>query len=328
MYKFKDIKDIHLELTSKCQARCPMCPRRINGGKINPLITLDEIDLATFKQWFPIEFIQQLNSLFMCGNLGEPIVAQDCLEIFQYLRELNPSMHLSMHTNGSARTPKWWSKLAESNVRVVFGIDGLADTHSIYRIDTDYNKIIENAQAFINAGGFAEWHMLVFKHNEHQVEECRTIATDLGFKKFQVKHTTRFQGNGEKWNVLNEQGKFEYAIYPTTKSQEFVVKVQNSIKETFSINCKSKKNSSIYVSATGRVSPCCWLSFEHRPWYTGSKIQYQLRVKDFPNLHEKSLSEIFDSGYFDRVEAQWPNKLDDCAKQCGSFDKTGAQFGN
>jgi DNA-3-methyladenine glycosylase I len=31
----------------------------------------------------------------------------------------------------------------------VFGIDGLADTHSIYRVGTDYHKIIENAKAFI-----------------------------------------------------------------------------------------------------------------------------------------------------------------------------------
>jgi MoaA/NifB/PqqE/SkfB family radical SAM enzyme len=324
MYKFKDIKDVHLELTSKCQARCPMCPRRINGGKINPLITLDEIDLTTFKQWFPVEFIQQLNSLFMCGNLGEPIVAQDCLEIFQYLRETNPNIHLSMHTNGSARSVQWWEQLAYTKTRVVFGLDGLSDTHSFYRVDTNFNKIIENACAFIQAGGHAEWHMLVFKHNEHQVEQCRTIANVLGFKKFQIKHTSRFQ-NG-KWDVLNEKGEFEYSLYPTTKSQEFVVKVQDSIKETFSINCKAKKNNSIYISATGRVSPCCWLNLEHRPWYTGSKIQYRLRVKEFPNLHEKSLADIFESGFFDHVEAQWPRKLDDCAKQCGSFDKAGEQF--
>jgi MoaA/NifB/PqqE/SkfB family radical SAM enzyme len=325
MYKLTDIKDIHLELTSKCQARCPMCPRRINGGKINPLITLDEITLDMFKEWFPVRFIKQLNSLFMCGNLGEPIVAQDCLEIYQYLKETNPKMHLSMHTNGSARTPKWWAQLAILNVRVVFGIDGLADTHSIYRIDTDYNKIIENATAFIQAGGQAEWHMLVFKHNEHQVEECRSIANELGFKKFQVKHTSRFQ-NG-KWDVLNEKGKFEYSLYPTTKSEEITVKVHKAIDTApMTISCKAQKGNSIYVSATGRVSPCCWLNFEHRPWYTGTKVQYQFRVKEFANLHDRTLAEIFDSGYFDRIEKQWPGKLGECAKQCGTFDKLGAQF--
>jgi len=43
MYKLTDIKDVHLEITSKCQAKCPMCPRRIQGGPLNPFIHLDEI---------------------------------------------------------------------------------------------------------------------------------------------------------------------------------------------------------------------------------------------------------------------------------------------
>ena len=70
MYKLENIKDIHLELTSKCQARCPMCPRRVNGGILNPIMSLNEITLEQFKEWFSDEFINQLDSLFMCGNLG------------------------------------------------------------------------------------------------------------------------------------------------------------------------------------------------------------------------------------------------------------------
>ena len=77
MYKLEDIRDIHLEITSRCQAKCPMCPRRINGGPLNPFIHLDDVSLETFKKWFPVDFIKQLNSLFMCGNLGDPIVSKD-----------------------------------------------------------------------------------------------------------------------------------------------------------------------------------------------------------------------------------------------------------
>jgi hypothetical protein len=53
-----------------------MCPRRINGGPLNPFIHLDDVSLETFKKWFPVDFIKQLNSLFMCGNLGDPIVSK------------------------------------------------------------------------------------------------------------------------------------------------------------------------------------------------------------------------------------------------------------
>ena len=43
MYNYQDITSIHLEVTSKCQARCPMCPRRLHGGPL-----LEGLDLAEY----------------------------------------------------------------------------------------------------------------------------------------------------------------------------------------------------------------------------------------------------------------------------------------
>ena len=45
-------------------------------------------------------------------------------------------MTLQMHTNGSGRNKNWWKELALLNVKVIFGIDGLEDTHKLYRINT------------------------------------------------------------------------------------------------------------------------------------------------------------------------------------------------
>jgi len=322
MYKLTDIRDIHLELTSKCQARCPMCPRRINGGILNPLITLDEITLDQFKSWFSDEFIKQLTSLFMCGNLGDPIIAQDCLLILQHIREVNPYIQLSMHTNGSARSTQWWEQLAYTNTRVVFGIDGLADTHSLYRIDTNYNKIIENAQSFIQAGGQAEWHMLAFKHNEHQIEDCRATSNRMGFKKFSVKHTSRFVEN--KFHVLDDEGRTTHVLYPTEYSKNIIPLVEKNSLST-EINCKAKKQKQIYISADGTVTPCCWLDLNWQLPKQANRIDYMDSIGVFPNLNKSSLYDIFGSGYFDKIEN---TPLIECSKQCGNFDKLGAQFVN
>ena len=94
MYNIDEIKSVHLEITSKCQAKCPMCPRRIQGGPLLDTLYLEEIDLGTFVNWFPRNFVTQLDDLNMCGNLGDPIIAADTLEIYRYLRETNPTMHL------------------------------------------------------------------------------------------------------------------------------------------------------------------------------------------------------------------------------------------
>jgi len=326
MYKLKDIRDVHLEVTSRCQAKCPMCPRRINGGILNPLINEAEINLETFKKWFSNDFIKQLDTLFMCGNLGDPIVAGETLEIFEHIRQVNPNINLSMHTNGSARNNDWWIKLSKLNVRVVFGIDGLDDTHELYRVSTNWKSIIENARSFIDSGGHAEWHMIVFKHNEHQIEECKKLSEELGFKHFQVKHTTRF--DNEKFHVLNNQGKTVNILYPSQQSKEMIKRV---VRYTSDVNpeikCKAKNQKQFYISADGHISPCCWLDFSWILPKKDTRIDYMDKIGQLPNLHTASLKDIFDSGHFDRIAATWSdNPLSECSKQCGNFDKCGAQF--
>lgn len=326
MYRYQDIKDIHLEITSKCQARCPMCPRRISGGPLNPFIKLDEITLDVFKKWFELDFIKQLDSLFMCGNLGDPIISKDTLEIYQYLREANPNIRLAMHTNGSARDPEWWQRLAQLKVKVTFGIDGLADTHHLYRISTDFNKIIENARAFITAGGVAKWHMLVFAHNEHQIEEARTMSKQMGFVDFSIKHTSRFKQ--DYLQVIDDMGRPTHRIKPTQTSLDMIPLAEAAQKEVKPhIVCKAQKFKQLYVSACGNVSPCCWLDMEWIPPMQESRIDYMEKISEFPNLHRKTLKEIFDGGFFSKIEAQWGTVgLKECTKQCGSFDKLGVQF--
>jgi MoaA/NifB/PqqE/SkfB family radical SAM enzyme len=326
MYLLSDIKSVHLEITSKCQAKCPMCARNMQGGKLNPLIELNEITLEQFKEWFPLDFVKQLNHLYMCGNLGDPIVAKDTLEIFKYLRENNNGITLNMHTNGSGRNDKWWKNLAELNVSVIFGIDGLGDTHSLYRINTDFNKIIKNAKTFINNGGNARWDMIVFKHNEHQIENCRELSKELGFNEFTVKHTSRFR-NG-KLNVLNDEGKTINILYPTNNSKEMIHKVKNAESEILpTINCKAVKYNEIYVSADGIVTPCCWTNVIYDVPTSDTRYDYLDTIGYWPSLTKQTLTEIFDSGYFASIEKAWTTcGLKICNKQCGSFDRLNAQW--
>jgi len=326
MYSYKDITSIHLEITSKCQARCPMCPRRLHGGPLLEGMYLEEIDLGTFVNWFPRDFVRQLKHVYMCGNLGDPIIAKDTLEIFEYMRETNPDMSLQMHTNGSGRSKDWWTKLAKLNVKIVFGIDGLADTHALYRINTDWNKIINNAQTFIQAGGDARWDMLVFEHNQHQVDDCEQMSKDLGFKGFSVKHTTRFKDG--KFDVIDDQYNVTHTLYPSQKSLDMIKPAKEAQQETLpTITCKAKNDSAIYVAANGNVSPCCWLDMDWMPQHSTSRIDYMIKIKDVPNLNKNNMQEIFDSEYFNKIETAWTTcGLKECSKQCGSFDKLNEQF--
>ena len=115
MYNYKDINTVHLEVTQRCNASCPMCDRNENGGAVNQHIknNLQELSLDDCINIFDPDFLQQLKVLYMCGNLGDPISAKDTLEIFDYTRAMNDNIWLSMNTNAGARDVTWWRELAK-----------------------------------------------------------------------------------------------------------------------------------------------------------------------------------------------------------------------
>jgi MoaA/NifB/PqqE/SkfB family radical SAM enzyme len=326
MYAYNEIKHIHLEITSRCQASCPMCVRNIQGGIDNPWLELNEIPIENFKKWFPKEFVKNLDGLNMCGNTGDPIIARDTIEVYEYLRYENPKIFLGMNTNGSARNRDWWERLARLNVRVIFGIDGLEDTHHLYRIGTEWKKIIENAKFFIEAGGNAEWHMLIFDHNKHQVNECETLASSIGFSKFRPKNSARFKSDA--FPVLTREGRTSHILYPSERSKNITKKVINlNLEEKPLINCKVKDKKDLYVNAHGEVNPCCWLDYKSSPPMGFAYVDYKDKGFIVPNLNFNTLEEIFDSGYFDQIEKTWyTDPLKTCSKECGKVDKSGEQF--
>ena len=66
MYNYEDIKTVHLEVTQRCNAACPMCDRNVNGGKDSPHITNAELTLEDAKRIFEPEFIKQLKTQCIC----------------------------------------------------------------------------------------------------------------------------------------------------------------------------------------------------------------------------------------------------------------------
>ena len=194
MYQFKDIKVVHLEITTRCNANCPMCGRNA-FGRVCPKLLLTELTLEDCKRIFPSTFLRQLTYISFCGAYGDPACAQELLEIIKYMRCINPNIVMEVYTNGGVRPPSWWEGLAQaigSGGKVVFGIDGLEDTNHINRRGTVFAYVIRNAKAFIEAGGRAQWDFIVFKHNEHQVEQAENLSKKLGFESFSIKRSNRF----------------------------------------------------------------------------------------------------------------------------------------
>ena len=341
MFKFNQLRQIHLEITNNCQAKCPMCNRNIHGGVENPLIRQVGWSLDEYKTIISEEVINQIDMIYFCGNYGDPLLNNDLLEMISYTVKLKKEIDIRIHTNGSLRSSAWWKKLAEVMPRihnVVFAIDGLEDTNYIYRIGTDYKKIIENAKEFINTGGIAEWAFIRFKHNEHQVEDAKMLAKNLGFKQFVMKDSSRFLFD-KKFPVYDKERNIQYYIEPSTKSElkiidKDVVDNYKTILKNIKIDCHALKQHEIYITAQGNVFPCCWLAMiPYQPIDTPPELvlireeilkQYYDLVKSLNGIlalsaFKNSIKSIIESEPYQTVwEGYWTkNKLITCARSCG-----------
>jgi len=251
-----------------------MCPRNSYGGPERSHVANTEITLEQIKKWFTPEFLQKVSYIYACGNNGDPLMARDCLEIFKYFREhCKPNTTLAIHTNGSLRNTEWWVELAKiigKDGFVVFAIDGWKGEHELYRRGTFWDKIIDNAKAFIGAGGEARADTLVFRHNEQRIYELRDYLLGLGFSQVNLKATQRFYGI-DQYPVKNKDDEIEYYLSPAMH-EEWNIKmpkpnyVRLYDKNEFDIMLKSaivdpscSKGSTLYINTFGKVYPCCWV---------------------------------------------------------------------
>ena len=351
LYRYEDLRIVHLELTHRCNAACPMCARNVHGGAVNPDMPLSELSLADVKAILPPELIGRLKRIYACGNYGDPMVARDCLDVFRYLREHGPELHLDMHTNGSARRPEWWRELAgimKSGPHYLrFGIDGLEDPNHLYRRGADWKTVMRSAAAFIEAGGRAEWDFLVFRHNEHQVDEARKLAENMGFKEFFVRRTGRFLDAGEletsdRYRVEDRKGNFEYFL-EQPQNPEYVnpafgnlelVKQRYGEFDTYldevEIDCKvAGRKGKMYLSAQGYALPCCWLGAVFSESSTAERRQFADLLKAYGGIaavdaRKQGLRAVVEGPLFQQaIPVSWDQpsiaagKLAICARTCG-----------
>jgi hypothetical protein len=273
MLKYKDITIVDLEVSTLCNAACPDCPRNLRGYEVSdPSYILRSLSLEDVQNLFTKEFIKQLKQFKIIGNHGDFITCRDGLKIIQYLYDCNPTMSIYISTNASGQ-PHIWEKLALIPTLIVgFRIDGLEDTHSMYRQYTDYDLIINNAKKFINAGGCAIWEMIQFDFNGHQIDQARALSKQLGFDNFSVVDQGR-----NKMPVFSREGNFirnigrpehDNTIQDLLNARQYIIdnhvehhqqRKNNTVSKK--INCEAKQHNSIYIQVNGQVYPCCWTGF-------------------------------------------------------------------
>ena len=333
MFSFTNLKSVHVEITNRCQAQCPMCSRNHHGGIGNPLLTESDWTISDFKHIFTEEVKQQIEKITFCGNFGDPLLNFHLIQMLDYVKD--DDIYIDIHTNGSLRNHAFWKELPNylpAAHRVVFAIDGLADTHSRYRINTDFNKIIDNARSFIAAGGTAEWSMIRFKHNAHQVSAAKEVSKYYGFKYFTVKDSSRFAFDN-KFSVLNKFGKTVDTLEPYQEVSPISPDLIPTLVDQTIIDCWAKKQFEVYIDAHLDLMPCCFLASIPYNWHNRQdplyeakqkiKSQHEFLIADLgnTNLRKQSIKQVISKPSYTSVwKRYWTTqKLYTCARTCGNL---------
>ena len=233
---YRQVHKLQIDLTSHCNAACAACVRNDNGGENKPGLELKHFDLELFRRvatedtkgWY-------IHQLSWNGNWGDPLMHPDIIEMVNIWTTHHPETNIAIATNGAIRSTKFWTDFAKalknaSFHKVDFAMDGMSDTHKLYRRKTSHAKLSENIKAFTDAGGHGVVYMTMFEHNKHQVDEVRELARSLGVRSFKARgsftgdRVMEVQGMNNAGTKFLPKGEADYTMkawYPTDGQDRF-----------------------------------------------------------------------------------------------------------
>ena len=171
-----------------CNLQCPACP---TGLRLNlrPSVSISE-------ELFRAAIDEMGDYLFqlVMYNWGEPLLHKQTPEMIRYASD--KGIKVSLSTNLSIRlTDDYIERLVKSGLdTMIISLDGITeDVYKYYRRNGNLNLVRENLLRIRNAKerlGVQTpklvWQFLVFKHNEHQIEQARQLLREWGADELNV----------------------------------------------------------------------------------------------------------------------------------------------
>ena len=258
----------HVELTSRCTLRCPKCTRTLSPNSY----TITDLSYNDFIKFFDGEMMKRDLGFLFAGRLGDPIYHPQLFAFIDYIKKYNKP--ISIETNGSYRPKPWWKILAgklAKNDTLTFSVDGLEDTNHVYRINSRWEDIIAAMNVCSKRKFNVQWKFIIFKHNQHQIDEAKEIAQSLGFK-FIAYLSHRY----DKEDFLKPDNKY---ISPQVANLEDLE--NNQSERVMKPICQ--RETMFFISATGHFRPCCWIiaclsGYHPHPLYVVCLLGLQARA--------------------------------------------------
>ena len=284
---------ISFEPTTSCNLRCPECPSGLRAftrpkGMLGDSFfrkTIDEI----YKELLYLIFYFQ----------GEPYLNPDFLDMVKYAHQ--KKIYTATSTNAHYLTEEMAKKTVESGLdRLIISIDGTTqETYEKYRVGGKLDKVLDGARNIVkwkkelkSKTPFVFFQFLVVKHNEHQIEDIKNLAKEIGVDEVRFKTAQVYDYENDPNQLIPQNDK--YSRYKKNNSGVYTP------KNKLANHCWKLWHANV-ITWDGLAVPCCF----------DKDAMHQLG-----NLRNESFKKIWHNSNYKQFRAQLTNSrknIDICA---------------
>src|SRR4026209_1853883 len=240
---------ISFEPTTSCNLRCPECPSGLRAftrptGMLQKNFFKDTIDQLHRELLYLVFYFQ-----------GEPYLNPDFLDMVKYAS--SKKIYTATSTNAHYLNDDNAKKTIESGLdRLIISIDGTTqDVYEQYRVGGRLDKVLEGTQKVVkwkkemkSKTPFIVFQFLVVKPNEHQIEDVKKLAKEMGVDDVWFKTAQVYDYENDPNKLIPTLDK--YSRYKKTSSgYEFKGKLAN--------HCWRLWHDPV-ITWDGLVAPCCF----------------------------------------------------------------------
>ncbi|GAC1379450.1 MAG: radical SAM protein [Ginsengibacter sp.] len=241
---------ISFEPTTSCNLRCPECPSGLRAftrptGMLNKDFFRQTIDDIHQHILYLIFYFQ-----------GEPYLNKDFLNMVKYASD--KGLYTATSTNAHYLTDEAAKKTVESGLdRLIISIDGTTqDVYKQYRVGGNVNKVIEGAKNIVkwkkelkSKTPFVFFQFLVVKPNEHQIEDIKKLAKEIGVDEVRFKTAQVYDYENDPNQLIPVNEKF--SRYKKDSNGNYVA------KNKLANHCWKLWHANV-ITWDGLVVPCCF----------------------------------------------------------------------
>ncbi|MEJ7736134.1 MAG: radical SAM/SPASM domain-containing protein [Chitinophagaceae bacterium] len=241
---------ISFEPTTSCNLRCPECPSGLRAftrptGMLQKDFFKDTIDQLHKDLLYLVFYFQ-----------GEPYLNPSFVDMVKYASD--KGIYTATSTNAHYLNDVNARKTIESGLdRLIISIDGTTqNVYEQYRIGGKLNKVIEGARNIVkwkrelnSKTPFIIFQFLVVKPNEHQIDEVKRLAVDIGVDDLWLKTAQVYDYENDPNQLIPSIEK--YSRYK--KKNNGAIEIKNNLEN----HCWRLWHATV-ITWDGLVVPCCF----------------------------------------------------------------------